>query len=199
MAQQDTRKKKTNLTPYPPPSPIHAWSTINPPVPTTYDPLLTPPLASIGQLPNLPQGQRPQSSLPDAIRTTHTVSTHIVTAAWPRTNSRLYVETEWAAPPNETKEQRKARVQRHTDYLYQQGLDVDKGLVSTWEKRPEVLYNAWNRYSRKTQVPGGLTLIVTHAVGFHKEVRWCLFLKTLARSSRLKPSRYRFGNQLMLN
>ncbi|KAF8330805.1 uncharacterized protein EI90DRAFT_2921583 [Cantharellus anzutake] len=172
MAQQQVEKKKrAPLTPYPPPNPVHIWPKVYPPVPETYAPLLNPPLALVGQLPKLPHGQRPQSSLPDAIGRTHVLSAHIAAAAWPRVNSELYVESQWAPPPNETKEERKARVKRHSEFLAQQSYDIDNGLVATWPKRSEVLYNAWNRYARKTQVPGGLTLIVTHAVGFPKEAK----------------------------
>ena len=170
MAEQEINgKKRINLPSYPPPNPIITWPKINPPVPTTYAPLLPPPPASEGELPRLPRGQRLHSSLPDAIRKTYTLTTHIITAAWPRVNSELYVESRWAAPPNETKAGREARVKQHSEYLFQQSLDVVNGLVPTWPKRHEVLYSAWNRYARKTQVPGGLTLIVTHAVGFPKE------------------------------
>lgn len=135
----------------------------------SYDPLLPPPI-STSPLPTLPSGPRTQSSLPTALSKTHILSTHIVCAAFPRCPGPLFDPAAHEPPSNEGKAERKARVER--EFQEMQSLKRaaerrERGL----EAREEALYNVFNRYRRKgAWVPDGLTLVVTHAVGFPKEV-----------------------------
>lgn len=134
----------------------------------TYDPLLPPPTTSA--LPTLPSGFRSQSSLPAALSSTHVLSTHIVTAAYPRCPGPLFSPAKHEPPANEGKAERKARVEREfqeMQTLKRAAERRERGL----EERNEVLYNVFNRYKRKGEwLQDGLTLVVTHAVGFPKEV-----------------------------
>lgn len=137
----------------------------------TYEPLLTPPYVADANLPRLPHGPRSQSSLPDALRRTHVLTSHIVTAAWPRVPSDLLVESEHVPPASESKEQRKARVESEFRSLSYKKRAQERRDVKGVPKREEVLYNVFNRYRRKGAWDrNGVTIVVTHAVGFPKEV-----------------------------
>lgn len=156
-----------------PPDPVIVSPLMNPY--PTYDPLLTPPVVASSQLPQLPFGPRPQSSLPSALQATHVLSTHIVTGAWPRCPGELFEPAKHDPPAAETKEQRKGRVNREF-----RDMQIKKRAAERRERLPErneVLYNVFNRYRRKGQwEQNGLTLVVTHAVGFPKEVRVFIML-----------------------
>jgi len=159
---------------YPRPNPAIISPRVNPY--PTYDPILTPPLVGPLDLPELPHDPRPQSSLPKPLQATHILSTHIITAAWPRCRSELYVEANHSPPVNETKEQRKARVNREFQEMAVKKRAAERRDQLGVSERKEVLYTVYNRYRRKGKWdPEGLTLIVTHAVGFPKEVGALLF------------------------
>lgn len=153
------------LTYYPRPEQFIKSPSINPP--KTYAPLLVPPPLKAAQFPQIPGGARSQSSLPTSLSATHVVSSHIVTAAWPRAPAELFVESAHEPPAFETKEQRKARVDgEYSAFLARQQERAKPGVVA----REEVLFSVFNRYRRKgLWDKNGLTLIVTHATGFPKE------------------------------
>lgn len=154
---------------YPPPNPVKIMPSVNPY--PNYNPILTPPAVSPSDLPSLPHGPRPQSSLPPNLQKTHILSSHIVTAAWPRMPSELFVEADHQAPASETKEARKARVNGEFTALSRKKRAAERRDQHGVPARSEVLYNVFNRYRRKgTWDPSGLTIVVTHAVGFPKEV-----------------------------
>ena len=95
--------------------------------------------------------------------TSYDVTTHIIPAAFPRSTPFVALP---AFPDHETKVERAARIQRHTDELLSlQAQHVPDGSVA----RPQVLWNVLNRYVRKGN-GGGLTLLLLHANGLHKEV-----------------------------
>jgi hypothetical protein len=153
---------------YAPPNPILRSPTLNPT--QTYAPILTPPVIPSALLPRLPYGPRDQSSLPGSLSATHVLSTHLVTAAWPRAPSELFIESEHEPPENESKQERKARVLHGHEYLKARREAFESRDKSVPE-RSEVLYSAFNRYRHKGPwLRNGLTLLVTHAVGFPKEV-----------------------------
>ncbi|KAF9509981.1 hypothetical protein BS47DRAFT_1396381 [Hydnum rufescens UP504] len=133
------RPKEANT--YPPPKPILRFP--NTKSPLTYSPILTPPVVPYALLPTLPYGPSEQS-LPGSLSATHILSTHIIPAAWRRSPSDLFIESEHEPPQNESKQDRKARIG---------------------------IFRAFNMYRRKGPwLPVGLTLLVTHAVGFPKEI-----------------------------
>ena len=154
---------------YAPPNPLIRSPTVHPR--QTYEPILTPPVVPSTLLPSLPDGPRQQSSLPPNLSATHVLSTHLVTAAWPRTPSDLFIELEHEPLANENKQDRKARVKREHQHLSTMKRASERGETKGVPKREEVLYSAFNRYRRKGPwLQDGLTLVVTHAVGFPKEV-----------------------------
>lgn len=156
-------------SPYPRPNPEIISPKLNPY--PTYDPILPPPSVAPLDLPKLPGGPRPQSSLPRPLQATHILTSHVVTAAWPRCRSALFAEADHMPPENETKEQRKARVNREFEDMTLKKRAAERRDQSGVPERNEVLYGVYNRYRRKGRWnPDGLTLIVTHAVGFPKEV-----------------------------
>lgn len=153
---------------YPRPAIQANYPTTNPRTALPY--LETPPVIPRSELPPLPGGPRPQSSLPEALSRTHTLSTHIITAAFPRVSANLYNEADYAPPPVESKEARKQRVKDVFEKISVTKRKYEAG-ASVGTPRREVLYNVFNRYARKGPLdPDGLTIIVTHAVGFPKEV-----------------------------
>ena len=163
-----------SYTSYPRPNPAIVSPKVNPY--PTYDPILTPPLVAPIDLPELPHGPRPQSSLPKSLQATHVLSSHLVTAAWPRCRSELFVEADHVFPKNETKEQRKTRINREFDEMALKKRAAERRDQPGVPERKEVLYTVFNRYRRKGKWdPEGLTIIVTHAVGFPKEVSAIFF------------------------
>lgn len=161
----------SNQRSWAPPDPVIVSPLMNPY--PTYDPLLTPPTVALSELPKLPNGARPQSSLPESLQSTHILSTHVVTGAWPRCPGELFDPVQYEPPVPEGKEQRKARVAREF-----RDMQLKKRAAERRERLPErneVLYNIFNRYRRKGQwEQDGITLLVTHAIGFPKEVRFML-------------------------
>jgi hypothetical protein len=94
----------------------------------------------------------------------YTVTTHLIPAAFPRSP---FVPLP-ALPVHETKDERAARIQRSTGEL----LSLQAQHVSGQSGRQQtVLWSALNRYVRKS-IGGttGLTLLLLHANGLHKEV-----------------------------
>ncbi|KAF8302072.1 hypothetical protein DL93DRAFT_2233650 [Clavulina sp. PMI_390] len=137
----------------------------------SYAPLEVPPEVPASSLPELPSPPRAKSSLPPALARDYKLTTHIVTAAWPRLPSQLYDPAAYEVPQNEGKAERRARV----DQIYAK-LDGSRILADRGEgpARKEVLYNVLNRYRRKDRWireggERGITLFVTHGVGFPKE------------------------------
>lgn len=136
-------------------------------------PTVTPPRIPTHLLPSLPTPLRSQSSLPSRLRDTHSLSTHIVKAAWPRLPSHILDTAAHEPPLNETKAQRKARSKARFEEVSRKKAAQEnetQGLGDT-APRPELLFNTVNRYARKDAFhPEGLTIVVVHAIGFPKEV-----------------------------
>lgn len=95
----------------------------------------------------------------------YTVTTHLIPAAFPRTSPFVPLPV---IPTHETKEERAARIQRFTGELLslqEQHAPDQSGTQQT------VLWSALNRYVRKSiEGAGGLTLLLLHGNGLHKEV-----------------------------
>ena len=95
--------------------------------------------------------------------TSYDVTTHIIPAAFPRSTPFVALP---AVPGRETKDERAARIQRYTGELSSlQAQHLPDGSGT----QPRVLWNVLNRYVRKGS-GGGLTLLLLHANGLHKEV-----------------------------
>lgn len=93
----------------------------------------------------------------------YTVTAHLIPAAFPR--SSPYVPLP-AVPTHETKEERAARIERFADELLSlqaQHVPDQSGTQQT------VLWSVLNRYVRKSVGASGLTLLLLHANGLHKE------------------------------
>jgi hypothetical protein len=97
--------------------------------------------------------------------TSYTVTTHLIPAAFPRLSPFVPLPP---FPAHETKEERAARIQRLTGELLSpeaQHVPDQSGTQQT------VLWSVLNRYVRKSIGGGnGLTLLLLHANGLHKEV-----------------------------
>jgi hypothetical protein len=95
----------------------------------------------------------------------YTVTTHLIPAAFPRSSPFVPLP---AFPTHETKDERAARIQRFTDELLSlqaQHAPDQSGAQQT------VLWSVLNRYVRKSiGDASGLTLLLLHANGLHKEV-----------------------------
>lgn len=95
----------------------------------------------------------------------YTVTTHLIPAAFPRSSPFVPVPV-LKLPGHESRDERGARIELYKDELVlhqaQHGPD-HSGTQSM------VLWNALNRYVRKGN-GGGLTLVLLHANGLHKEV-----------------------------
>ena len=95
---------------------------------------------------------------------TYTVSTHLIPAAFPRVSPFVPL---LPVPEHESKDERRARIERYTDaFLALQTQHApDKS-----ESQPTVLWTALNRYVCADTRGTGLTLLLLHANGLHKEV-----------------------------
>ena len=93
----------------------------------------------------------------------YTVTTHLIPAAFPRATPFVPLPP---VPERESKDERRARLERYaseTLALHTQHTP-DK-----FESQPTVLWTVLNRYVR-ADCGTGLTLLLLHANGFHKEV-----------------------------
>lgn len=141
----------------------------------SYDPILPPPLISPHELPSLPSAPRLQQSLPPTLQTYYSLSTHIVTAAWPRMPCELFDEAFRTGniPPygEEDGRAKKLRVEKDRQELERKKMASERRDLAGVPKREEVLYNVFNLYRRvERRSEKGLTLIVAHGIGFVKEV-----------------------------
>jgi hypothetical protein len=102
---------------------------------------------------------------------TYTVSTHLIPAAFPRVTPFVPLPP---VPEHESKDERSARVKRYVNEFiaFQTQHAPDKS-----EPQPTVLWTVLNRYVR-TDCGTGLTLLLLHANGLHKEVSISVFLPT---------------------
>ncbi|KAH8986942.1 alpha beta-hydrolase [Lactarius hatsudake] len=94
----------------------------------------------------------------------YTVTTHIIPAAFPRVSQFVPLPP---VPERETKDERSARVERYASEFFalQTQHAPDKS-----EPQPTVLWSVLNRYVRADTSSGtGLTLLLLHANGLHKE------------------------------
>jgi len=95
----------------------------------------------------------------------YTVTTHLIPAAFPRSSPFVPLPP---FPAHETKEERAARIQRFTDELLSL---QDQHVPDQSETQQTVLWSVLNRYVHKsTAGASGLTLLLLHANGLHKEV-----------------------------
>ena len=94
----------------------------------------------------------------------YTVTTHLIPAAFPR--SSPFVPLPALPDYNESRDERSARVQRQTDEFLSLQAQYGPDHSGT---QPSVLWSVLNRYVRKGN-GGGLTLVLLHANGLHKEV-----------------------------
>jgi len=93
---------------------------------------------------------------------TYTVTTHIIPAAFPRVSPFVPLPP---VPENESRDERSARVEQYTSEL----LDLQtQHAPDTSGSQPTVLWSVLNRYVRADSGTG-LTLLLLHANGFHKE------------------------------
>jgi len=94
----------------------------------------------------------------------YTVTAHLIPAAFPRSSPFVPLPT---LPAHETKDERAARIQWFTRELLSlqaQHVPDQSGMQQT------VLWSALNRYVRKSiEGASGLTLLLLHANGLHKE------------------------------
>ncbi|KAI0827059.1 Alpha/beta hydrolase family-domain-containing protein [Trametes gibbosa] len=116
------------------------------------------------------------------------VSTHVLPAAFPRLPTDIWSASAAPPAPNETQEQAKQRIQTTVARL-----DVLKRTQERGEdRRPcrrEVLWTVANRYTPTTPPVhgGGLTMVLLHGIGCHKE-SWEPIMQTLlALRDRLSP------------
>lgn len=104
------------------------------------------------------------------------VATHIIPSAFPRANvttiPRLAHKDKFPADADITKQEKKARAAAIVKYIQECRDSLDS--KSQPEELEEQLWNVINRYhpnnARRTEGRTAITLIVTHAGGFHKEV-----------------------------
>ena len=96
---------------------------------------------------------------------TYTVTTHLIPAAFPRASPLVPVP---ALPDheNESKDERNLRIQQYTSELLALQAQHKPDHSGT---QPTVLWTVLNRYVRKNK-GGGLTLLVLHSNGLHREV-----------------------------
>jgi hypothetical protein len=98
----------------------------------------------------------------------YTVTTHLIPAAFPRASPFIPVP---ASPNNESKEERRARVQLYASELLSHQAQHEPGHSGPQSR---VLWSVVNRYVREGNGGGsGLTLLLLHANGLHKEVNIC--------------------------
>lgn len=129
----------------------------------------------ISPIPLLPLRLPPEPlrypALPSPLRdprfsATYNVTTHIIPAAFPR--STPFVAPPPALPSDEIDDEHKARILRYRRELISQQAQYIPGSSET---QPIVLWNVLNRYVRHSKGGGGgLTLLMLHANGMHKEV-----------------------------
>ena len=115
---------------------------------------------------------------------------HIIPAAFPRIYSPI-LPTEYPdAPPNESKEERKARTRLIGQRIVDKKRALERGDLDLRTTSP-VLFLELDRFARTEERRGseggeeGLTLFLAHANGFHKEVstvdRWAQFMILISR------------------
>ena len=95
----------------------------------------------------------------------YTVTTHLIPAAFPRSSPFVPVPA-FNFPDHESRDERGARIELYKNELV--SLQSQHGPDHSGTQ-PTVLWTALNRYVRKGN-GGGLTLVLLHANGLHKEV-----------------------------
>jgi hypothetical protein len=130
---------------------------------------LSPIAALPNDIPDVPQLLVPKRDL--EFTSTHNLTTHIIPAAFPRAPAWLP-----AFPPPPEKESKQERSERAANTLQKMVEAVatrKEGYHDTnLPEEREILWTVVNRYARKEKVPGrrGITLLLAHAIGMHKEV-----------------------------
>ena len=122
---------------------------------------LEPPPVLIRDYPALPC-TRPPPFVPS-----YEVTTHVLPAAFPRAPSEPWTPP----PPHETSAQKKERIRRSVDTFSALKVRQEQGRDPRPSRR-EVLWSVANRYvcTARRATPG-LTLVMMHGIGAHKEVR----------------------------
>lgn len=151
-----------NKTTYARPASALEWQTISP---RLLRPLETPPT-----MPPTPKLPSPSRNL--EFTSTHTLTTHIIPAAFPRSPSIPIPGFPQRQSANETKEARLKRASETTNALLETKKQLQWGEVDNLPLNKTLLWLAVNRYARKEKAAGrqGVTLVMAHANGMHKEV-----------------------------
>jgi hypothetical protein len=108
----------------------------------------------------------------------YTVTTHLIPAAFPRSSPFVPVPV-FKLPDYKSRDERGARIELYRDELLSHQAQHGPDYSGT---QPVVLWNALNRYVRKGS-GDGLTLVLLHANGLHKEVGVHLILVSASFSS----------------
>ncbi|KAF9010776.1 Alpha/beta hydrolase family-domain-containing protein [Cyathus striatus] len=155
---------------HPPPSePLPEAPTVNPR--RRLEVLETPPAATSPSLPSPPRSP--------VFTSTHSLSTHIIPAAYPRSPS---TPGTFLVPNNlKTKEERQEWVKQTVGTMLKEKRGIEAGVQVGQVKSEQVLWSVVNRIARNVKTEDGkkgLTLVVTNPIGFHKEI-WEPALKAL--------------------
>ena len=138
---------------------------------------LEPPPTYCNDYPKIPSTRDP------SFTQDYTVSTHLFPAAFPRCPADV-----WTQPPKvETKEETKARVQRTVELLssLKEAQEQDRDTRPPMRK---VFWTVANRYVHKSRPRNpGLTLVLLHGIGAHKEVLYPPF----CRAAQLLTKRFK--------
>ncbi len=100
----------------------------------------------------------------DRFTSPYTVTTHIIPAAFPRVTPFVPLPP---VPEHESKDERSARVDQYATEFFSLQIQHASGKSKS---QPTVLWSVLNRYVRADTSRTGLTLVLLHANGLHKEV-----------------------------
>ncbi|KAH8112353.1 Alpha/beta hydrolase family-domain-containing protein [Phellopilus nigrolimitatus] len=148
-------------------------------------PLREPPETLLLYPPVLPSEAVKRSKKTCPISEEFSLSTHLVPAAYPRTTPFLPLPERFASSYTTSKEERKARAQEVTEYILSVKKRQSNGEITPDERENRLLWNCVNRYARKDRTPKSkksITLLLTHANGFPREI-WEPFLRYLLAQS----------------
>ena len=161
----------TSHSSYPRPYKSRAFASVGP---RPIHPLLDPPAHLLDSPPSLPPeaaSRRPDSCPIDG----YVVSTHLLPAAYPRQAPYVKIhEKILKHDASDSMIERRRSVQDVAELFRDSRLQYRQGKLSEPNTREEdLLWNVVNRYyptKRKPEGKKGVTLFLSHANGFHKEV-----------------------------
>ncbi|KII85654.1 hypothetical protein PLICRDRAFT_115758 [Plicaturopsis crispa FD-325 SS-3] len=157
------------MAPIPAPEKIIPSVTLHPRTFHDLLPLLAPPVG-LADYPALPSPPRPP-----LFTASYTLSTHILPAAFPRAPS-----AQWT-PPSGGKADKAAALEACA-YMSERKERAERD-EDVGPARNEVLWTVCNRYARRRRTSTGLTLVLVHGVGTHKETWEPTLQSLLARAS----------------